>query len=135
LIFHDHHSVLHEEEMRSDDVRKLQERMKQFGLAIIRLVELLPRKKTADIICGQLVRSGTSPGANYRAACRARSRADFVAKLKIVEEELDETLYWLELLVEAGLITRQTADPHLIEGGELLSIVVASIRTARMNDE
>jgi len=78
-------------------------------------------------IRGQLIRCGTSPGANYRAACRARSRADFVAKMKIVEEELDESLYWLELLVESGVVMPQAASPLQVEANELLSITVASI--------
>ncbi|MFM7405461.1 MAG: four helix bundle protein [Cuspidothrix sp.] len=80
-------------------------RTKQLALRVIRLVESLPTTKTADVIGKQLLRSATSVGANYRAACRAKSTADLIAKLSIVEEEADETLYWLELLIESRLIT------------------------------
>jgi len=116
---------------RPEDIKALQERFKRFGLAIIRMTEKLPNGRAANVIANQLVRSGTSSGANYRAACRSRSRAEFVAKLGIVEEELDESLYWLEILVDAGLLAPKDADPLVEEADELLSIVVASIRTAR----
>ncbi len=79
-------------------------RTKQVALRVIRLVESLPMTKTADVIGKQLLRSATSVGANYRASCRAKSTADLIAKLSIVEEETDETLYWLELLIESGLV-------------------------------
>ena len=81
--------------------RDIQYRTKQFALRIIRLVDALPKNKTSDVIGRQLLRSGTSVGANYRASCRAKSRADFIYKLGIVEEEADESLFWLELLVES----------------------------------
>ncbi|MFM6245126.1 MAG: four helix bundle protein [Dolichospermum sp.] len=80
-------------------------RTKQLALRVIRLVESLPNTKTADVIGKQLLRSATSVGANYRSACRAKSTADLIAKLSIVEEEADETLYWLELLIASRLIT------------------------------
>ncbi|WP_447974749.1 four helix bundle protein [Nitrospira sp. Kam-Ns4a] len=83
---------------------ELQRRTKELALAIIRLTERLSRGRAAAVVAKQLVRAGTSVGANYRAACRARSRADFVAKLGIVEEEADETRYWLELLGEVGYL-------------------------------
>jgi four helix bundle protein len=83
----------------------LEERTKQFALQIIKFVERLPKTNTTRVIGGQLLKSGTSVGANYRASCRARSTADFIAKMGIVEEEADECLYWLELLVAAGLVT------------------------------
>ena len=85
------------------DKEELKGRTKQFALRVIRLVEALPRGKTADVLGRQLLRSVTSVGANYRAACRAKSTADFIAKMGIVEEETDETVYWMELLVEAGI--------------------------------
>jgi four helix bundle protein len=75
---------------------------KSFGLKVIQLVEALPKTKTGNVIGNQLLRSATSVGANYRAACRAKSRPDFIAKAGIVIEEADESLYWLELLVESG---------------------------------
>ncbi len=108
----------------------LKSRTKQFGLAVIRLVESLPKSLTAGVIGKQVLRSATSVGANYRAVCRARSKADFVAKLGIVEEEIDESGYWLELLVEANIIRQAAATRLLAEVNELTAIVVASRRTA-----
>jgi len=78
----------------------LKDRKKNFALRIIRLVEALPKGRTTDIIGKQLLRSGTSVGANYRAACRARSTADFISKMGIVEEEADESIFWMELLID-----------------------------------
>ncbi len=109
----------------------LKERTKQFALQIIKFVERLPKTNTTRVIGGQLVKSGTSVGANYRASCRARSTADFIAKMGIVEEEADECLYWLELLVAAGLVTLEEASPLMDEANQLLSIAVSSIKTAR----
>lgn len=114
--------------MNKDDLRK---RTKQFALEVIKFVEALPKGKTADIIGRQLLRSGTSVGANYRAACRARSSADFISKMGIVEEEADESIYWLELLVDSGIVTAQDAAQLMNEANELLAIAVSSIRTAR----
>src|SRR5689334_19678725 len=91
------------------DNANLRNRTKQFALRIIRLVESLPPQRAAEIIGRQLIRCGTSVGANYRAACRAKSSADFIAKMTIVEEEADECLYWLELLEEAEMVK-----PHLL---------------------
>jgi four helix bundle protein len=81
-------------------------RTMMFGLRVIRLVESLPKSQTARVIGSQLVRSGTSVGANYRSALRGKSRADFIAKMGIVEEECDETLYWMQMLIEAGVMKR-----------------------------
>ena len=117
--------------MRDGGVRELQGRMKRFGLAVIRMTEKLPSCRAAHVIANQVLRSGTSPGANYRAACRARSKAEFVAKLGIVEEELDETLYWLEMILEAGFLGEGEVAPLSNEGEELLRITVASSRTAK----
>ena len=108
----------------------LKNRTKQFGLAVIRLVESLPKSLTAGVIGKQILRSATSMGANYRAVCRARSKADFVAKLGIVEEEIDESGYWLELLVEANLVKQSLVVRLLKEVNELTAIVVASRKTA-----
>jgi four helix bundle protein len=110
---------------------EMKRRTQRFALGVIELVERLPRTRTADVIARQLVRSGTSVGANYRASCRARSRAEFVAKMGVVEEETDETLYWIDLLVETGLIPREAVRELQEEGSQILSIVVASIRTSR----
>jgi four helix bundle protein len=117
--------------MQKRDIEGLKERMKRFGLAIIRLAEKFPAGRAAGIVASQMIRSGTSAGANYRAACRARSRADFVAKMGITEEELDETLYWLEVSLSAGFVAATGVNDLLREGNELLAIVVASIRTAK----
>ncbi len=117
--------------MMEEGIKELQRRFKRFGLAIIRMTEKLPNCRAANVISNQIIRSGTSPGANYRAACRSRSNAEFVAKLGIVEEELDETLYWLEVLEEGDYLPKQEADLLSKEGNELLSITVASIRTAK----
>ena len=119
------------QDRRKDDIKELQRRFKRFGLAIIQMTEKSPNSRAANVIANQIIRSGTSSGANYRAACRARSKAEFIAKLGIVEEELDETLYWLEVLVEAGFLAQKDADPLAKEANELLGIVVASIRTTR----
>ena len=109
----------------------LQKRTRQFALAVIRLVQGLPRTAIADVLGRHLLRSATSVGADYRAACRAKSTADFVAKMKIVEEEADECLYWLDLLVESGLATSEQVLPLLREGNEFVAITVASVKTVR----
>lgn len=106
-------------------------RTKKFALRIIRLTSSLPNRTPADVIGRQLLRSGTSVGANYRAACRARSPAEFCAKLGIVEEEADECLYWMELLSEAELIREELLSDLKQEAKEILAMVVASIKTAR----
>lgn len=106
-------------------------RTKAFAAEIIRLVDELPSKNTARIIGGQLVRSATSIGANYRSACRAKSKADFVAKLAIVEEEADETIYWLELLILARYVDASRVNDLLKEAEVFVRISVSSIRTIR----
>src|SRR6266704_415318 len=110
----------------------LPRRMRTLAVDPIRLTDELPRTRAADVIGRQLVRSATSVAANYRSACRARSRRDFIAKMGIVEEEADETAFWLELLDECGLAPATRLVPLSREAGELLAITVASIRTARM---
>lgn len=106
-------------------------RTKQFALRVIRVTQSLPRNPEADVIGRQLLRSGTSVGANYRAACRAKSPADHINKLKIVEEEADETLYWLELLVEAGIVAQPLLADLMKEGDTIIAIVVSSLKTQR----
>jgi four helix bundle protein len=113
------------------DERQFKDRTKKLALRVIRLVEALPNGKTADVIGRQVLRSATSVGANYRAACRAKSTADMVAKLGIVEEEADETLYWLELLIEAGLMPESRLTNLMQETDEVVAMTVASIRTLR----
>ncbi len=113
------------------DAEEFKARTKAFAVRVIQLAECLPNGKIFDIIGKQLIRSGTSVGANYRAACRARSRAEFVAKIGIVEEEADETIYWLELLVAQGRIPTDRITPVIAEARQILAMVIASIRTAR----
>ncbi|HTW92883.1 MAG TPA: four helix bundle protein [bacterium] len=113
------------------DEREFKRRTKELGLAVIRLVEALPRSRTADVVSRQLLRSATSVGANYRAACRGRSVADVVAKLGIVLEESDETIYWLELLVESGTVPASKVADLVSEADELVAMTVASIKTLR----
>ena len=109
----------------------IKKRTKQIGLEVIKLIDELPNKPSAWAIAKQIVRSSTSVGANYRAACRAKSTPDFINKLKIVEEEADETHYWLEILEESGLINTARVGLLKKEVNEILSIVVASIKTMR----
>ncbi len=105
--------------------------MKSFALRTIRMFRSLPKTEEARILGRQVLRSGTSVAANYRAACRARSKAEFVAKLGVVVEEVDETVFWLELLVESGIVAREKLADLLEEADELLAIVAASRRTAQ----
>ena len=116
--------------MTPDEFKK---RTKQFGLRIIRLVEALPKTKTAIAIGNQLLRCWTSVGANYRAACRGRSKADFIAKLGIVEEEADESAYWLEMLVEVKVIGPDSVKGLIAEADELTAIMATSRKTAKLN--
>ena len=106
-------------------------RSKAFALRIIRLVEALPKKPSADVLGRQLLRSATSVAANYRAAQRARSKAEFISKISIVVEEADETVFWLELLGEANLFPKCRLIEVQEEANELLAIFAASQRTAR----
>ena len=108
-------------------------RTKKFALRVIRLVESLPNTKTANVIGNQLLRSGTSVGANYRAACRAKSTADFLFKLSIVEEENDESIYWMELLIESETVKENLLQNLMKEADEILSIIVSSIKTSKEN--
>jgi len=113
------------------DEETFKSRTKKLAVAIIKEVNTLPRSVVADVIGKQLVRSGTSIGANYRAACRAKSTADMINKMKIVEEESDETEYWLELLVEAGIISQSQIADIYKETDEILAMTVSSIKTLR----
>ncbi len=110
----------------------LRDRTKRFALRIIRLFQHLPRTIEAQVLGKQLLRSGTSIGANYRAAGgRARSQAEFVSKIGIVVEEADETVFWLECLIESGIIKEDLLKELLIEANELVAIFAASYRTSR----
>ena len=114
--------------MNREDLRR---RTKEFAVKIIQTVASLPKNKITDVLGYQLLKSGTSIGANYREACRARSRADFVSKIGIVEQEADETMYWLELLEEMNLIDPQQSSPLRKECDELLAIFVATGKTTK----
>jgi four helix bundle protein len=118
--------------MSPEDFRK---RTKTFALRIMTLVGQLPKATAAQVIGRQLLRSGTSVGANYRAACRARSHADFIAKLGIVEEECDESLYWMELLIESGAVKTERLSLLMHEANEILAMVVQSINTSRRSSK
>ena len=118
------------EAMSEPDLKK---RTKAFALRILKLVDALPKTTAGRALSSQIVRSGTSIGANYRAACRAKSTADFIAKMAIVEEEADETLFWLELLEESELLPAAKLTAIKQEADELIAITVTSIKTARRN--
>jgi len=114
--------------MNSDE---LKDRTKKFALKIIKLANDLPKNSVGRIIEKQLVRAGTSVGANYRAACRAKSNADFIYKINVVEEEADETQFWLELIIEAGLLKEDLVNPILKEAKELTAIFTSAGKTAK----
>jgi len=114
--------------------QELKDKSKQFALRIIKLTESLPKTRAGDVIARQVLRSATSVGANYRAACRARSKADFVSKITIVEEEADESLYWLEIIKDSGLIKPERLQEIMNEADELVAIFTSSGKTAKQNN-
>jgi four helix bundle protein len=124
------HSALRTPHSAVPDLKK---RTQAFALRILKLVDALPKTTAGRALASQIVRSGTSVAANYRAAWRAKSTADFIAKMGIVEEEADETLFWLELLDESELVTAAKLAAIKQEANELVGITVASIKTARRN--
>src|SRR5437867_11009457 len=109
--------------MSPDDLKK---RTKHFALRVLKLVAALPKTIEGKAIAGQLTRAGTAVGANYRAACRSRSKAEFVAKIGIVEEEADESAYWMELIIEGGLLKSTQVEPLMTEANELARIMAQS---------
>ena len=111
----------------------LKARTKQFALRVMKLVDSLPRTIQGRVVANQIIRSATSVAANYRAACRARSRAEFIAKIGVVEEEADETAFWLELIIDSALLTQTRVRPLLTEAGELVAIMAASRKSALGN--
>ncbi len=111
--------------------KDLLKRTKAFALRVIKLVNALPNNVAGRAIGGQLIRSGTSVSADYRAACRGRLKAEFIAKLGIVEEEADESAHWLELIIESGLVEERLVRELLLEGNEITAIMAASKMTAR----
>ncbi len=113
------------------DEHEFKKRTKQLALRVIKLVEALPNTTTGRVIGKQMLRSATSVGANYRASCRAKSEADMIAKLAIVEEEADETLYWLELIIESNLMPQSRLSGLMEEADEVVAMVVSSIKTLK----
>ena len=112
---------------------ELSDRTKAFALRVIMLTNVLPSTLVARVIRNQLLRCGTSVGANYRAAKRAKSTADFISKMGTVEEETDESMYWMELIMETELLKEDRISDLYQEADEILAMVVASIKTARRN--
>src|SRR5437764_557450 len=113
------------------DEQAFKDRTKRLALRVIALGEALPKRTAAQVMGRQLIRCGTSIGANYRAACRSRSTADMLSRLAVVEEEADETLFWLELLVDSTTLPAATVADLVTETTEILAMTVASIRTLR----
>jgi len=111
--------------------RELKDRTKAFALRVLKLIDTLPDTRSGRVLAGQLGRSGTSVGANYRAACRSRSTAEMISKLSVVEEEADESAFWMELVADHGLLARTKLASLLQEAGELTAIMVASRKTLR----
>jgi len=109
--------------MNAEDMKA---RTKQFALRIMKLADSLPRTASDRVLAGQIVRSGTSVAANYRAAGKGRSKSEFIAKLGIAEEEADETQFWLELIIESGIVPATRLEPLLQEARELTAIIAAS---------
>jgi four helix bundle protein len=116
-----------------DRAKALQTRTKEFAVAIVRAFTALPRTDEARVIGRQFLRSGTAVAANYRAACRARSKAEFASRMGVVVDEADETDFWLELLVETKLVAAASIAPHRDECEELLKILSSSLATAKAN--
>lgn len=112
---------------------QLRNRTKQFAIRIVKLYRALPKSGEARVIGNQILRSGTSVAANYRAVCRARSRAEFIAKMGIVVEEADETVFWLELLVDTGIVAANKLEELNKEANELLAMFASAQRTAKSN--
>ena len=112
---------------------EFQDKTKRLGLHVIRFVEILPQNYTSRVIVNQILRCALSVGANYRAVCRAKSDKDFINKMKIVEEECDETNYWLEIIEESGLAKIEVVTPLKREAKEILAMIVASINTMSKN--
>ena len=113
------------------DEKTFNARTKKLAVAIIKQMDKLPKSRAADVVAHQIIRSGTSIGANYRAACRAKSTADMINKMKIVEEESDETMYWLEILADADLAPKEQIRELYKETNEILAMTIASVKTLR----
>jgi four helix bundle protein len=119
------------EQLLDSKTEQLRARTKEFAIRIVHLFRSLPQAKEAQVIGNQLLRCGTSVGANYRAACQARSKAEFIAKIGIVAEEADETVFWIELLSDIGIMKKERLEPLRKEAQELTAIFSASRQTAK----
>ena len=115
------------------DEIEFKRRTRAFAVRCMKVCDALPQRRSADVLARQLLRSATSVSANYRAACRAKSRKDMVSKLSIVEEEGDESIHWMDLIVEGGLMKGQRLRELIAEGNEIVAMTVASIKTLRSN--
>lgn len=116
------------------DDRELKRRTQAFALRVMKMIESLPNTTTGHVIAKQSVRSATSVGANYRAACRGRSKAEFLSKLQTVVEEADETCYWIELIIEGELLPKSRIEDLLDEANQITAIMIASRKTASQKD-
>jgi len=114
-----------------DRAQELKARTKLFALRVLKVFRAIPKSEEGRVMGRQLLRSGTSVGANYRAVCRARSRKEFISKLNVVVEEADETVFWLELLIEGEVLPVRKLEKLIAEANELLAILAASVRTAK----
>jgi four helix bundle protein len=114
--------------------KEMKERTKKFALRVMKLVGALPRSSEGKTVGNQLLRAGTSVGANYRAACRSRTGKEFIAKLGVVEEEADESAYWMELIIDGNLMPKRRVENLLQEANELVAIMVSSRRTAAQKE-
>lgn len=117
------------------DKDEMKARTKEYAKRIVRLCRQLPDNREGRLIGNQLFRSGTSVGANYRGACRARSKAEFISKLTIVEEEADESMFWMELLSEMGIVNASLLADLLKETDEIIAIIVSTIKTSKKNKD
>lgn len=115
------------------DREQLKTRTKKFAIEVIQFTEKIPRTRAGRVIEDQFLRSGTSVGSNYRAVCKAKSRKDFINKLNIVAEESDETQFWLELLMESGMMKNEEVAEIYDESRQITAMITASIRTAKQN--
>ncbi len=113
---------------------ELKSRTKAFALWVLRLIDTLPDTRSGRVLAGQLGRSGTSVGANYRSACRSRSAAEMISKISVVEEEADESAFWMELIIDHGVLPRSKLASLLQEADELTAIMVASRKTLRFGN-
>ena len=118
--------------MKAEDLKN---RTRAFALRVVKVGNSLPKGRVGEIFARQMIRSGTSIAANYRAACLARSRPEFISKIGIVQEEADETIFWIEMAVDAELVGKKLVEELIMEGKEILAIIIASRKTAKAKKE